>query len=33
MQSMTPLTKIIVSIFIIALPLLIGIAIWHWCFK
>jgi len=33
MQSMTPLTKIVVSIFIIALPLLLGIAIWHWAFK
>jgi len=33
MQSMTPLTKIVVSIFIIALPLLIGVAVWHWAFR
>jgi hypothetical protein len=31
MQSMTPLAKIVVSIFIIFLPVLIDIAIWHWC--
>ena len=33
MQSMTPLTKIVVSIFIIALPLLLAVVVWHWCFK
>ncbi|GEM_PF-5077996 len=31
MQSMTPLAKIVVSIFIIFLPVLIGVGIWHWC--
>ncbi|MEA3201897.1 MAG: hypothetical protein QOE90_3325 [Thermoplasmata archaeon] len=31
MQSMTPLAKIVVSIFIICLPVLIGVGIWHWC--
>ncbi len=30
MQSMTPLAKILVTIFIVCIPLLLGVGLWHW---